>query len=46
LIALEDILKYQFWNIIFEVPEQASLKDPETIKKIPEYSYLLIKLGL
>jgi tRNA nucleotidyltransferase/poly(A) polymerase len=45
LTGLWEIYKYKFWNIIFEVPSESDLKDPQLIARIPEFSFRLIEKG-
>ena len=44
--GMEDVFKYGFWNIIFNIPESSDLKDQQFINSIPELGFSLLSLGL
>ena len=41
-LALVDIRDYKLWNIVFEIPQDSTLIDPNQINKIPQHSYYLL----
>ena len=46
LRALEEVLKYDFWNIIFEIPEGSDLKDANLKEAIPTLGFNCIAQGI
>ena len=38
MLAFEDILRYNFWNIVFEVPKECDLNEGALIEETPKYS--------
>ena len=44
--GMEDIFKFGFWNIIFEIPEGSDLKDKDYINSIPELAFSLLGIGM
>lgn len=45
MLAFEDILRYNFWNIVFEVPKECDLNEGALIEEIPKYSFSLLNEG-
>ena len=46
LKAMEEILRFGFWNIVFQVPEGSDLKDHQFIDGIPQLGYKLLETGM
>lgn len=46
LCALEEVLKFKFWNIVFEIPNESDLKDQAYIEGIPQIGFNLVSVGL
>ena len=46
LQALEEVYKFNYWNIIFYIPEESDLKDQNLITSIPHYGFELVSRGI
>lgn len=43
---MEEMLRFGFWNIVFDIPSVSDFKDKELIEKVPALGFALMQLGM